>query len=92
VGKTREECKGKKCYEVLLSGAAPCEFCSMPKMAEDKVYTRLFNMPNMSRIFLMRGKNISRNGKTVHVEVAVDVTEVENMELYSEAANDYKNK
>ncbi|MEG2570942.1 MAG: hypothetical protein RSA70_05850, partial [Clostridia bacterium] len=79
IGITRDECKGKKCYEILMHNTAPCEFCSMAKMTKDKLYTRLFNIPNTPQILLMRGKNINRNGDMVHIEVAVDVTEVENV-------------
>ncbi|MEG1887426.1 MAG: EAL domain-containing protein, partial [Oscillospiraceae bacterium] len=28
MGITREQCKGKKCYEVLMHKTSPCEFCS----------------------------------------------------------------
>ncbi|MEG2117881.1 MAG: EAL domain-containing protein, partial [Clostridia bacterium] len=34
---TLSECKGKKCYEVLMHKSSPCEFCSMSKMKEGKV-------------------------------------------------------
>ncbi|MEG1858073.1 MAG: hypothetical protein RR216_04980 [Pseudoflavonifractor sp.] len=78
---TREECKGKKCYEVLMRRTKPCEFCSMPNMEVGKRYTRLFQMPNSSRAFLMHGENISRNGTVIHLEVAVDVTEVDGKNL-----------
>ncbi|MEG1997045.1 MAG: diguanylate cyclase, partial [Clostridiales bacterium] len=85
-GVTREACKGQKCYEILMHKTAPCEFCSLSKMSKDRVYTRLFRMPNTSQIFLMRGKDINRNGATVHLEVAVDITKIENMNLYMEVA------
>ncbi|MEG0494378.1 MAG: hypothetical protein RR696_14385, partial [Clostridia bacterium] len=84
---TREDCKGKKCYEVLMRRTSPCEFCSMSHMVEGKVYTRLFRVPNEPRVFLMRGENINRNGTVIHLEVAVDVTEVENQKIqWSEVA------
>ncbi|MEG1632621.1 MAG: EAL domain-containing protein [Oscillospiraceae bacterium] len=86
-GVTREECKGKKCYEVLMHKKSPCSFCSLSKMSESKVYTRLFRVPNKSQVLLMRGKNVNRNGIFVHLEVAVDVTEIENMDLYWQEAH-----
>ncbi|MEG2159089.1 MAG: diguanylate cyclase, partial [Clostridia bacterium] len=81
---TREKCKGKKCYDILMNRKEPCEFCSMSKMEQDKVYTRLFRAPSSNHIFLMRGKTINRKGTIAHLEVAVDMTEVENMDLYWE--------
>ncbi|MEG0355750.1 MAG: diguanylate cyclase, partial [Lachnospiraceae bacterium] len=80
----REECKGKKCYEVLQHRDTPCEFCPLSKMSEEKVYTRLFRVPNTAVTFLMRGRNINWNGTMVHLEVAVDVSKVENMNQYLE--------
>ncbi|MEG2022217.1 MAG: diguanylate cyclase, partial [Oscillospiraceae bacterium] len=81
-GITLEECNGKKCYEVLMHRSAPCNFCNLSKMSDKKVYTRVFHVPNTKNIFLMRGKNVNRNGNMVHLEVAVDITDVENMNTY----------
>ncbi|MEG3029263.1 MAG: EAL domain-containing protein [Oscillospiraceae bacterium] len=81
-GVTLEECKGRKCYEVLMHKTSPCDFCPLVKISQESVYTRLFKIPNSSQTFLMRGKNINRNGTIVHLEVAVDVTKVENMDTY----------
>ncbi|MEG2627130.1 MAG: PAS domain-containing protein, partial [Anaerovoracaceae bacterium] len=83
-GVTKEQCKGKKCYEVIMGASEPCSFCPLPKISEDKIYTRLFKMPGRPQTLLMRGKNINRNGSLVHLEVAVDVTKVENMDTYWE--------
>ncbi|MEG1887271.1 MAG: PAS domain-containing protein, partial [Oscillospiraceae bacterium] len=92
MGVTREQYKNKKCYEVLMHKTSPCEFCSMSKMSENHVYTRLFKMPDTSTIFLMRGKTINRGGTMIHLEVAVDISEVENMNLYWEEALDHEKK
>ncbi|MEG1557626.1 MAG: EAL domain-containing protein [Oscillospiraceae bacterium] len=89
---TKEACRGKKCYEVLMHKTAPCEFCTMSKMAEDRVYTRLFKMPQTSRVFLMRGKNIRCDGAIAHLELAVDVSNIDNMELYTEEMKGYEEK
>ncbi|MEG1476734.1 MAG: EAL domain-containing protein, partial [Oscillospiraceae bacterium] len=43
-GITLEECKGKKCYEVLMHRSSPCDFCNLSKMSEKKVYTRVFHV------------------------------------------------
>ncbi|MEG2120158.1 MAG: hypothetical protein RRY53_07355, partial [Pseudoflavonifractor sp.] len=67
--------------EVLMHRTKPCTFCSMPTMEEGKMYTRLFRMPNASQIFLMHGGNISHNGTVIHLEVAVDVTDVDSTNL-----------
>ncbi|MEG2542956.1 MAG: EAL domain-containing protein [Christensenellaceae bacterium] len=87
---TREKCRGKKCYEILMHETSPCEFCSLSRISEDKVYTRLFQMPNTSRIFLMSGRIINRNGTVIHLEVALDVTEIENADLYWKVSNNHE--
>ncbi|MEG1859099.1 MAG: hypothetical protein RR193_02055 [Christensenellaceae bacterium] len=47
-------------------------------------------MPNTSQIFLMRGRIINRNGTVIHLEVAVDVTEIENANLYWKVSNNHE--
>ncbi|MEG1275654.1 MAG: diguanylate cyclase, partial [Ruthenibacterium sp.] len=81
MGVTREDCKGKKCYEVLMHRTKPCDFCSMPTMEEGKTYTRLFRMPSSAQVFLMHGENINHNGTLLHLEVAVDVTKRDGKKL-----------
>ncbi|MEG2000687.1 MAG: EAL domain-containing protein, partial [Evtepia sp.] len=88
-GITREACKGKKCYEVLMNRTEPCSFCSLSKLSEDTVHTRLFRLPNTPQIYLLRGKMMRRNGMRIHLEVAVDVTQIENMDLCREEPNNY---
>ncbi|MEG1682547.1 MAG: EAL domain-containing protein [Oscillospiraceae bacterium] len=81
MGVAREDCKGKKCYEVLMHRTKPCEFCSMPTMERGTTYTRLYQMPTTAQVFLMRGENISRSGMEIHMEIAVDVTKVNGKNL-----------
>ncbi|MEG2608121.1 MAG: EAL domain-containing protein [Lachnospiraceae bacterium] len=89
LGVTLDECKGRKCYDILMHQSKPCEICSLSKSSEDKVYTRLFQIPNTSQIFLLRGKNINYNGKIAHLEVAIDVTKIENMDSDWKETTDY---
>lgn len=70
----------------------PCEFCSMSKMEEGKMYTRLFRMPNGAQVFLMHGRNIKRNGINIHLEVAVDVTDIESKSLIWSEVKGYNDK
>ncbi|MEG2699395.1 MAG: PAS domain-containing protein, partial [Ruthenibacterium sp.] len=81
MGVTRESCKGKKCYEVLMRRTKPCEYCSMSTMEEGEMYTRLFRLPASPQIFLMHGENINHNGTAIHLEVAVDVTGIDRKNL-----------
>ncbi|MEG2407129.1 MAG: PAS domain-containing protein, partial [Clostridiales bacterium] len=91
-GVTQNQCKGKKCYEILMHKTEPCEFCPLSKMTVNNIYTRLFRPPNTSKTFLMRGKDINWNGTVAHLEVAVDISKVDNMNLYWEDATDYEGK
>ncbi|MEG2176598.1 MAG: diguanylate cyclase, partial [Oscillibacter sp.] len=87
-GVSLAECKGKKCYEVLMHKTAPCPFCPLPKITEGKVYTRLFYVPDQPQTLLMRGRLINRNGRLVHLEVAVDVSEVDGAQSNWKGASD----
>ncbi|MEG1540852.1 MAG: EAL domain-containing protein [Oscillospiraceae bacterium] len=82
VGVSQEECKGRKCYEVLQHKDAPCSFCSIPIISEDRVYSRLYSPENSPSSFLLRGKNINMNGIIAHVEVLVDVSKIENSDEF----------
>ncbi|MEG1781686.1 MAG: EAL domain-containing protein [Oscillospiraceae bacterium] len=89
MGVTQSACRGKKCYEVLMNRTSPCEFCSLSKTPKETVNTRLFRLPGSQDVFLLRGKDVKRNGVDVHFEVAVKVTKIENMELYTEEADSH---
>ncbi|MEG2624418.1 MAG: hypothetical protein RSC06_16130, partial [Clostridia bacterium] len=92
MGVTRASCKDKKCYEILMHRTKPCTFCTMPCMADGEVYTRLFRSPSSTRAFLMRGGNINRDGTTIHLEVAIDVTDVEIGNLHWSEVSGYEEK
>ncbi|MEG1263916.1 MAG: EAL domain-containing protein [Clostridia bacterium] len=89
-GVTLETYRGRTCHDVFMHKSVPCEFCALAKMSEDAVYTRLFRVPNTSQIFLMRGRDIPRDGTVMHLELAVDATHVEHKDLYWEEANTHE--
>ncbi|MEG0762612.1 MAG: diguanylate cyclase, partial [Oscillospiraceae bacterium] len=92
MGITQKSCTGKKCYEALMNRNSPCELCSLPKMTDDKVYTRIFKHPTNQQVYLLRGKNIDQNGIMVHLELAVDVSRLENINSYIEETNNYETR
>ncbi|MEG2177191.1 MAG: diguanylate cyclase, partial [Oscillibacter sp.] len=89
-GVTREHCVGKNCYEVLMREKTPCAFCPVARLSPERVFGGLFRFPHSSRVFLMRGKEMNWNGITAHLEVAVEMADIENLKtfLLEEAASD----
>ncbi|MEG1594335.1 MAG: hypothetical protein RR350_07960, partial [Oscillibacter sp.] len=57
-------------------------------ITEGKVYTRLFYVPDRPQTLLMRGRLMNRNGRLVHLEVAVDVSEVDGAQSNWKGASD----
>ncbi|MEG2097013.1 MAG: EAL domain-containing protein [Pseudoflavonifractor sp.] len=86
VGITPEDCRGKKCYEALKRRTEPCTCCPMTKTIGNQMYIRLLHSARTQRTYLLRGKNINRNGTAAHLEVVVDVTDVEGVEIIPEEA------
>lgn len=72
-----ENCKHKKCYEVLQGKTSPCEFCTNDRLCDDNFYTWEFTNPSIGRHFLLKDKIIQWRGKTARMEIAFDITERE---------------
>lgn len=72
----REDCHGKKCYEILCQQNSPCSFCSVKKLERQSTYERTYRMPVFNRLFLMRGQILDWNGRAAHLEIATDITDI----------------
>ncbi|MEG2549388.1 MAG: EAL domain-containing protein [Erysipelotrichaceae bacterium] len=65
------QCKGKKCYEVVMHQDKPCVACGILKDGE--TCNRLFHLPNHTNLYLSSGKNINSNGNCEHLEVISEI-------------------
>lgn len=73
---------GKKCYEVLYKRNAPCEFCTNKLLSQNEFYTWEYTIPVINRHFLLRDKLTTWHGAPARLEIAVDITQQENLSQY----------
>lgn len=66
--------KGKPCYQVLQGRNTPCPFCPNSKLRFEQVYEWEHYNSVVGRAYLARDKLIKLDGRTVHFEIATDVT------------------
>lgn len=74
------EYHGKKCYQVLQGLDAPCPFCTNPMLKQDEFYIWERENPLCGRRFLIKDKLISCKGRKMRLEVALDITEMNEKE------------
>lgn len=72
-----ENWEGCLCYEVLQGKTSPCEFCTNHMLNQDSMYTWNFYNPIARRHYQLRDKLIEWDGKQVRLEIAFDITELE---------------
>lgn len=77
-GLGNDDYKGRKCYEVLQGLPEPCAFCKKCKLEErgECIKWEHFNK-KINRRFLVKDRLIKRDGRMIHVEVAIDITNKE---------------
>ncbi|MEG1924132.1 MAG: diguanylate cyclase [Ruthenibacterium sp.] len=65
---------GMPCYHALMGFDAPCPFCQVKKLQQNKLYEREFCPPNTNTHLVLRGKLLNWNGVSAHVEFIHDNT------------------
>ena len=68
----------RPCYEVLQGQSAPCPFCTSHRLTEDTFYEWEHTNTLVNRHYLLRDKLIQWNGKPARLEIAFDVTDLQN--------------
>lgn len=71
--------EGGKCYEILQGFDAPCPFCTNARLTPDAFLTWEYTNPITRRHYLLKDKLIRWGGRLVRMEVAVDITEKEDI-------------
>ena len=64
-----------KCHELFQGLDEPCPFCPMAKLNFDSFYIWEFYNSKINRHFLIKDKLIRHQGRTLHMEIATDITE-----------------
>ena len=70
---------GKKCYKILQGLNKPCEFCTNHLLKENEFYVWERQNEYSGRRYLLKDKLITHNGKKFRLEVAMDITNSENV-------------
>lgn len=65
----------QKCYQLFQNFDAPCPFCPMNKLSHEKSYIWEHYNEKIGRYFRVKDKFIRYKGKTLHMEIATDITE-----------------
>lgn len=68
----------RPCYEVLQGQSSPCPFCTSHRLTEDTFYEWEHTNTLVNRHYLLRDKLIQWNGKPARLEIAFDVTDLQN--------------
>lgn len=71
--------EGKKCYQMIQGFDSPCSFCTNSLLKKDSFYTWEYFNPIMQRHFMLKDKLVDWHGKQARLEIAVDITERENV-------------
>lgn len=77
LGYTGSEYIGEKCYRILQGKEAPCAFCTNAYLEKDKTYVWNHTNEILKRSFIIKDKLVEVNGKILRMEIATDVTELE---------------
>lgn len=68
---------GKPCYQVLQGKDAPCEFCNGDLLETDRFHSWCYYNAVFRRYFSVKDKLVELNGRQLRLEIAGDVTEIE---------------
>ena len=68
-----EEYKGKKCYEVLQGGKAPCVFCTNQSLQEGKFLSWTHKNPVLNKRYLIKDTFVTSGERQYRIEIAIDV-------------------
>lgn len=66
---------GRTCYEILQGRQSPCPFCPEAHLSDDHTYTWEFYNEMVQRYYLLKDRIMEFQGRTVHFEIAFDITE-----------------
>lgn len=66
--------EGRKCHELFQDFDEPCPFCPVDQLTFDTYYEWEHTKARLERTFALRDKLISWRGRTLHLELATDIT------------------
>lgn len=72
--------QGKKCYEVLQGRSTPCPFCTNHLLKKEMDYIWKFHNDIIDADYILKDRLVTWKGKTVRMEVVVDVSDPQRVE------------
>jgi diguanylate cyclase (GGDEF)-like protein len=72
-----QETKGKKCYEVFHGCASPCAICTNKNLKTNQFEEWSYYNPVLQKTFLLKDTMVLDKGRRLRVQLALDVTRVE---------------
>ena len=72
-----DDLKGKKCYKSLQGLNSPCPFCTTPKLKPGENYNWEITNPLTKRHYMLKDRLIQWDGRKARLEIAFDMTLVE---------------
>ncbi|MEF9983074.1 MAG: EAL domain-containing protein [Oscillospiraceae bacterium] len=68
---------GHKCFELFYNRKSPCDNCIYNKLSYDKYYEYIRKNENLNKKILIKDKLIDFGGRKAHLQLAVDVTNMD---------------
>lgn len=84
-----EQAKGKKCYEVLQNGSAPCEICNNRELVPGQFREWKYFNPVYNRHIMVKDTVIEVDGRRLRVEISIDISADTKQ---NEIIRDYQNR
>lgn len=81
-----DDISGKMCYTVIQGRETPCPFCTNGYLKQDENYNWEITNPVTGRHYMLKDRMIEWEGRKAHLEIAFDMTLVENEKLKLEYA------
>lgn len=74
IGITRDECVGRKCYELIHKRNLPCSFCANANWSTDHFYMYRNYNEALEQEFLVKNKLVSWHGMQILLAMAIDLS------------------
>lgn len=87
-----EDIQGLKCYKALQNLDAPCPYCTNRLLKPGENYSWEITNPVTKRHYMLKDRLIEWEGRSARLEIAFDMTLLENEKLKLQHALDTENK
>ncbi|MEG0366954.1 MAG: diguanylate cyclase, partial [Coprobacillus sp.] len=75
IGKTPDDCRAKKCYELMHHRSSPCPFCRKSNWSEERFYLYKNHNDVLNKDFLIKNKLVQWKNKQMVLAYAIDLSD-----------------